>query len=290
MPDIASPQTVVTRFAPSPTGFLHLGHAHAALYAWRAARDAGGRFLLRIEDIDAARCRQDYDDAIFEDLAWLGLDWETPVMRQRERREAYAGALARLREMGLLYPCYCSRKEIRAEVARAGAAPHGPAGPPYPGTCRGLNDSERAAHESEGRVPALRLDVAAAHARVGFPAWHDRRHGWATADLRPLGDVVMARKEIGTSYHIAVTVDDAAQGVTLVTRGEDLLDSTPVHRVLQALLDLPVPEWHHHGLLTDETGQRLAKRDDARSLRSLREAGHSPAEVRAMAGFPDDGA
>lgn len=277
---------MITRFAPSPTGYLHLGHAHAALFADRRAREAGGRFLLRIEDVDAARCRDDYDAAIFTDLAWLGLDWETPVMRQSQRHAAYQAALARLDALGVLYPCFCTRKEIRAEVARAGAAPHGPTGAPYPGTCRHLSAAEREAHMAAGRAAALRLDQAKAHALVGYPSWHDRAYETATADLSTQGDVVLARKEIGTSYHLSVTVDDAAQGITLVTRGADLLESTPVHRVLQALLGLPVPDWHHHELLTDETGQRLAKRDDARSIASLRTAGATPAEVRALAGFP----
>jgi glutamyl-Q tRNA(Asp) synthetase len=257
------------------------------LFAAARAREAGGRFLLRIEDIDHTRCGAAYREAIFEDLAWLGLSWETPVMRQQDRQPAYGAALDTLTKIGVLYPCFCTRKEIREEIAQAGAAPHGPAGPPYPGTCRRLTPAERAARTAEGRAHALRLDVAAAHARIGFPTWTDRAHGTATADLRPLGDVVLARKDIGTSYHLAVTLDDAAQGVTLVTRGTDLMESTPVHRVLQALLDLPVPTWHHHDLITDAEGQRLAKRENARSLRQLREAGHGPAQARALAGFPD---
>lgn len=277
----------VTRFAPSPTGLLHLGHAHSALVAQTAARRAGGRFRLRIEDIDTVRCKAGFVDAILDDLAWLGVAWDGPVLYQRERQDAHAQALARLDAMGLLYPCFCTRKEIRAEIQQAAAAPHGPAGGAYPGTCRHLSAAERAARHAEGWPYALRLDVQAAHERVGFPAWHDQHAGTGTADLRPGGDIIIARKDIGTSYHLAVTLDDAAQGVTLVTRGQDLIDSTPVHRMLQALLDLPVPEWAHHDLLTDAEGRRLAKRDRSQGIRYLRERGHTPGEVRAMAGFAD---
>jgi glutamyl-Q tRNA(Asp) synthetase len=278
---------VVTRFAPSPTGLLHLGHAHSALFAQARARRAGGSFRLRIEDIDTVRCKDGFVDAIFDDLTWLGLAWDPPVPRQRERADVHAEALTALDAMGLVYPCFCTRKEIRAEIQNAAAAPHGTRGQAYPGTCRSLSATERAERHADGRPYALRLDVAAAHERVGFPAWHDRRAGTATADLRPGGDIIIGRKDIGTSYHLAVTLDDAAQGITLVTRGADLMESTPIHRVLQALLDLPVPAWEHHDLLTDAEGRRLAKRDRSRGIRHLREQGHTPAEVRAMAGFPD---
>ena len=277
----------VTRFAPSPSGYLHLGHAHAALFAWHAARRDGGRFLLRIEDIDGPRCTPAFAAAIEEDLAWLGLEWDGPVLRQSTRMEAYAAALKTLEGMGLLYPCFCTRAEIRAEIARAASAPHGPDGPLYPGTCRALGAEARAEHMAAGRPYALRLDVTAAEARSGPLTWHDRAKGEVAAAPAKHGDVVLARKDIATSYHLAVTLDDAAQGITLVTRGEDLFPATHIHRLLQALLDLPVPEWHHHALLSDAEGRRLAKRDDARSLRALREAGKSPAEVRALAGFPD---
>ncbi|MEE8188643.1 MAG: tRNA glutamyl-Q(34) synthetase GluQRS [Kiloniellales bacterium] len=277
----------VTRFAPSPTGYLHLGHAHSALFGWRIAREAGGRFLLRIEDIDGARCTPEFEAAILEDLAWLGLDWEEPVRRQSDHMADYAAALARLDGLGLLYPCFCTRKGIRAEIERAGQAPHGPDGPLYPGTCRDLGEGERSARINDGRPYALRLDVAAAVARAGPLTWSDRERGELAADPASLGDVVLARKEIATSYHLAVTLDDADQGITLVTRGEDLFHTTHVHRLLQALLDLPVPEWQHHGLITGTDGERLAKRADAQSIRAFREAGKSPAEVRALAGFPD---
>ena len=283
----ATSTPVVTRFAPSPTGYLHLGHAHSALVGWRAARAAGGRFLLRIEDIDKGRCRPEFEAAILEDLAWLGLDWEAPPRRQSDHMADYAGALERLDAEGLLYPCFCTRKEIRAEIARAARAPHGPEGPLYPGTCRALSADQRRARRSQGEACALRLDMARAAARAGPLAWSDRARGEVEADPRSLGDVVLARKDAATSYHLAVTLDDALQGVTLVTRGTDLFHATHVHRLLQALLGLPVPEWHHHGLIADETGARLAKRSDAQSIRALREAGKSPAEVRALAGFAD---
>ncbi len=278
---------LVTRFAPSPTGYLHLGHAHSALVGWRAARAAGGRFLLRIEDIDKGRCRPEFEAAILEDLAWLGLDWEAPPRRQSDHMADYAGALERLDAEGLLYPCFCTRKEIRAEIARAAQAPHGPEGPLYPGTCRALSADQRRARRAQGEAYALRLDMARAAARAGPLAWSDRARGEVEADPRSLGDVVLARKDAATSYHLAVTLDDALQGVTLVTRGTDLFHATHVHRLLQALLGLPVPEWHHHGLIADETGARLAKRSDALSIRALRKVGKSPVEVRALAGFAD---
>jgi glutamyl-Q tRNA(Asp) synthetase len=280
-----TPMTV-TRFAPSPTGWLHLGHAHAALFAEQTARQAGGRFLLRLEDIDAGRCRPDYAAAILDDLAWLGLVWDGPVRRQSEHMATYRDALDRFERQRLLYPCFCSRKDIQEEIAAAGAAPHGPDGPHYPGTCRLLPAGTRAARVAAGEPYALRLDVAAALARTGRLAWHDRAAG--TIDARPerYGDVVLARKDVPASYHLAVTVDDALQGVSLVTRGEDLFAATDLHRLLQALLDLPVPDYHHHRLLTDADGRRLAKRDRAATLRQLREAGHDPASVRALAGWP----
>jgi glutamyl-Q tRNA(Asp) synthetase len=279
---------LVTRFAPSPTGHLHLGHAHSALFAWHAAKRSGGRFLLRIEDIDLGRCRPDFEEAIYEDLDWLGLAWEDPVRRQSERMDDYRQALSRLEEAGLLYPCFCTRKEIRAELARAPSAPHGPDGPVYPGTCRGLDIEARAARIQSGAPYALRLDMSRAFALAGPLAWHDRGAGRQEADPTRFGDVVLARRDIATSYHLAVTLDDALQGVTLVTRGTDLFAASHIHRLLQALLDLPVPDWHHHGLIHDETGKRLAKRHDALAIRTLREAGKSPAEVRALAGFPDE--
>jgi glutamyl-Q tRNA(Asp) synthetase len=265
---------MVTRFAPSPTGWLHLGHAYAAGVAWQAAREVGGRFLVRLEDIDGTRVREEYVAGIFEDLAWLGMKWEEPVRRQSEHWADYRAALGRLETMGLMYPCFCTRRAIQEEVARMGQAPHGPDGVVYPGTCRALSAAEREDRMGRGEAYALRLDVGRAMAVAGGELrWRDLGRGELVARPEVFGDVVLARKETPTSYHLAVTVDDALQGVTLVTRGEDLLEATHVHRLLQALLDLPVPVWRHHRLILDEQGRRLAKRDEARSLRSLRAAG-----------------
>ena len=275
---------IVTRFAPSPTGLLHLGHAYSALFAWVCARGAGGRFLLRIEDIDRGRGRPEFADAILEDLAWLGLEWDGPVRRQSEHFDDYARALDRLTAMGLIYPCFCTRAEIQAEIAQAGGAPHGSEGPLYPGTCRGRSVEERERRIAAGESYALRLDMAHAAMRAGPLAWEDSEAGRVAADPLSHGDIVLARKDTPASYHLAVTVDDALQGVTLVTRGRDLFGATHVHRLLQALLDLPTPRYWHHQLLTDASGKRFAKRNRSLTLRALREAGKTPAEVRAMAG------
>jgi glutamyl-Q tRNA(Asp) synthetase len=275
---------VVTRFAPSPTGYLHLGHVRSALEGWRAARAAGGRFLLRLEDIDRTRCRDEFADAILEDLAWLGLDWDGPVRRQSRHFADYRRTLAQLEGAGLLYPCFCTRREIQAEIARAGGAPQGELGAPYPGTCRRLGPAERAARRADAADYALRLDVAAALARTGPLAWYETWHDdgrQVDADPAASGDVVLARKEVPTSYHLAVTVDDALQGITLVTRGVDLFAATHVHRLLQALLGLPTPAYRHHPLLTDAQGRRLAKRDNALTIRAMRQAGMNPAEILA---------
>jgi glutamyl-Q tRNA(Asp) synthetase len=278
---------VITRFAPSPTGWLHLGHAYAAVFAREEARQAGGRFLVRLDDLDLTRVRPVYEEAIFEDLTWLGLTWESPIRKQSDHFEDYRDALRRLEALGLLYPCFCTRREIQEEIARAGLAPQGPDGPSYPGTCRRLAAYKVAEQMASGRDYAMRLDLGKALDLAGRDLdWLDLNHGRMIADPTPLGDVVLSRKETPTSYHLAVVVDDFAQDITLVTRGEDLLPSTHLHRVLQALLDLPVPTWKHHRLITDESGKRLAKRDDARSLRSLREAGWTPDQVRAAIGVP----
>jgi glutamyl-Q tRNA(Asp) synthetase len=277
---------VVTRFAPSPTGLLHLGHAYAALFAHEGARRAGGLFLLRMEDIDITRARPEYEQAIYEDLHWLGLSWEQPVRRQSAHFADYRNALSKLHSLGVLYPCFCTRKEIQEEIARAGAAPHGPEGPTYPGTCRKLTADEVAERKAAGRDYALRLDVQKSLEHVASNLeWHDLTHGAFVADPSFLGDVVLARKETPTSYHLAVVVDDAAQNITLVTRGEDLLSATHLHRLLQSLLDLPVPRWQHHKLITDEQGRRLAKRDHARSLRTLREQSWTAERIRRELGF-----
>lgn len=277
---------VTTRFAPSPTGLLHLGHAHAALMAWSAARRAGGRFLLRVEDIDGTRCRAEYGAAILEDLSWLGLDWDGEVRVQSRHMAEYHAALDRLAARGLLYPCFCTRADIAREVAAAGQAPHGPDGPLYPGTCRRLPPGLRAARMAAGEPYALRLDMAAALALAPEDlSYEEVGEGRLRCEPAQFGDAVLARKEVPASYHLCVTHDDALQGVTLVTRGEDLKPATHLHRLLQVLLGWPEPRYAHHRLLTDAAGRRLAKREGAPSLRALREGGRSPAEVRALAGF-----
>lgn len=281
---------IVTRFAPSPTGYLHMGHAFAAIVAHDRAKAAGGRFLLRIENIDAARCRAEYEEAIFEDLAWLGLEWETPVLRQSARGGAYRAVLKRLDEMGLLYPCFCTRKKIAEEIARAAEAPHrmalGPDGLLYPGTCRALSASERKERMAR-ETYALRLDVAKAAARTGPLTFEEKgagpkgERGTIAADPMLFGDIVLARKAMAGAYHLAVVSDDACQGVTLVTRGNDLFAATHVQRLLQALLDLPVPDYAHHRLILDEQSRKFSKRDRAMTLRTLREESATPQDIRA---------
>jgi glutamyl-Q tRNA(Asp) synthetase len=268
---------IVTRFAPSPTGHLHLGHAYAALFA----REEGDRFLLRIEDIDSARCRPQFEAAIFEDLAWLGLDWEEPVLRQSTRFAAYRASLDKLDALGLLYPCFCTRAEIAAEVARASQAPHGPEGALYPGTCRAMGAAARKARIASGAPYALRLDVAKAAVRAGALSFEERGEGRiVAADPLQFGDIVLARKETPSAYHLAVVVDDAFQGVTLVTRGRDLFAATHVQRLLQELLGLPVPAYAHHKLILDSDGKKFSKRDTAMTLRAMRDAGVIPAQIR----------
>ena len=277
---------LVTRFAPSPTGRLHKGHAFSALAAHGLARRSGGRFLVRIEDIDPIRCTRENAEHILEDLAWLGLEWEEPVRFQSEHLDDYAAAAARLQERGLLYPCFCTRRDIQREIEGAGQAPHGSEGPLYPGLCRRLSDGERAARLAAGEPHALRLDLEKALFSTGSGlVWHDTLHGPQRARPERLGDAVLVRKDIGTSYHLAVVVDDALQRVTDIVRGEDLFEATHLHRVLQALLDLPSPTYHHHPLLTDAAGTRLAKRDRAAPLRSLRESGMVANELRRELGF-----
>jgi glutamyl-Q tRNA(Asp) synthetase len=270
---------IVTRFAPSPTGLLHLGHAFAAI----TAAEAGTRFLLRIEDIDAGRCRAEFETAIHEDLRWLGLRWEEPVLRQSSRFGAYRVALDILDAEGLLYPCFCTRKEIAEEIARAIEAPHlmnlGPEGPLYPGTCRKLPNEVRKTRIASGEQYALRLDAAQAAKRVGALTFTDHEKQ-TSVDPLLFGDVVLARKDTPASYHLAVVVDDAFQGVTLVTRGEDLLAATHIQRVLQAVLELPEPAYAHHRLILDKHGKKFSKRDHAVTLRHLRESGVTPAQIR----------
>lgn len=278
---------MITRFAPSPTGPLHLGHAFSALTASDMARAAGGTFLLRIEDIDRARSKPEWEALIFEDLAWLGIDWPRPVLRQSDRLPAYRAALGRLWDAGLLYPCHCSRRDIMDAASAPQEGPRiGPDGVVYPGTCRG--------EPRTGPLPdgALRLDMALALDRIGARGFDETgpdHAGHHRLDPRGLvsgtGDVVLARRDYGTSYHLSVVVDDAEQGVSHVVRGADLFEATAIHVVLQALLDLPVLVYHHHRLIRDETGRRLAKRDDARAIRLYRAEGASPARIREMVGL-----
>ncbi len=277
--------SIVTRFAPSPTGYLHLGHALSALTAWRRAREAGGRFLLRLEDIDPGRCRPAFAAAIAQDLAWLGVDWDGPVRVQSQHLAEYRAALDALAGRGLLYPCFCTRAEIVAEVAASASAPHAPDGNPlYPGTCRRLSTMQRLARIAGEERFALRLDMAQALAAAPGPlSFEEEGEGVIACDPAQFGDVVLARKDAPASYHLCVAHDDALQGVTLVTRGVDLKPATHVHRLIQALMGWPVPRYAHHRLLTDVTGRRLAKRDKAATLRDLRSAGWSPEAVRELA-------
>ncbi len=260
-----------TRFAPSPTGPLHLGHAYSAILAHRFARARGGMFMLRIEDIDPGRSRREHVDAIIEDLSWLGLDWDGELLFQSERLALYQRSLEDLRAQELLYPCFCTRSEIAAEIAASASAPHGPEGPVYPGTCRALSHSERYRLLDE-KPHAWRLDMAAALARVGPLTWSDHGEEIA-AEPERFGDVVLARKDAPASYHLAVTIDDSAQGATDIVRGKDLFAATHVHRLLQALLGLPAPRYHHHELILGADGRRLAKRNGAPTIASLRADG-----------------
>ncbi len=257
-------QNLVTRFAPSPTGRLHLGHAWSAMKAHDLARDAGGRFLLRIEDIDQTRCRLEFLEGIYEDLRWLALGWDGEVRIQSQHGAEHQAALEQLIARGVVYRCWCTR----AEVAASAGAPQGDEGPLYPGTCKGRADP------GDGRPHCWRLDVKKAMEITGPLFWNE---GWATPQI--LGDVVIARKDAGTSYHLAVVVDDAAQGVTDVVRGRDLLTSTHIHRLLQALLGLPTPNYHHHALVVGDDGERLAKRKNSPTISSLRAQGYDPAHL-----------
>jgi glutamyl-Q tRNA(Asp) synthetase len=286
----------VFRFAPSPNGYLHLGHALSALMNFEMARAIGGRMLLRIEDIDQTRCRPEYEDAIFEDLAWLGLSWEQPVLRQSEHLGRYRAALARLEREGLVYPAFESRAEIARLVAERDAAgtlwPRDPDGAPlYPGQGRNIPESERAKRVAAGEPYALRLDMQAAHARTGELSWTEIDDSRARHTVQAVpsawGDVILGRKETPTSYHLSVVVDDALQGVTHVVRGQDLQAATAVHRVLQALLDLPAPLYHHHRLILGEDGRKLSKSTKATALRDLRAQGTTPTDVRAMIGLAE---
>ena len=279
---------IIERFAPSPTGLLHLGHAYSAWVGWSAAHRAGGKFLLRLEDLDQSRVRPEYDAAIQRDLSWLGLDWDGPILRQSQRTAAYGTVLADLAARGLTYRCVCTRRDISDAID----APQelGPDGPVYPGTCRGR-------HKPGDQPHAIRLDMARAISTLGPLAFTELGHGpdgqTGTIQIDPqalvetVGDVILARRDGAIAYHLAVVVDDAFQQITHVSRGQDLFAATQIHHVLQALLDLPAPVYRHHRLVRDTAGKRLAKRDDARAIAAYREQGLGPAEVLAMAGVSD---
>lgn len=287
----------VTRFAPSPTGPLHLGHAYSAILAHDMAKAVGGRFLLRIEDIDRARARPEWEAQIYDDLTWLGLHWETPALRQSDQLSSYKTALQTLWQGGVLYPCSCNRRDIEAALnapQEGDSLPRGPDGLIYPRTCR-----PQPVRAPTGPMPedaALRLNLSALET-FGFPK------GWSTLFTetgpehagqittkaaqyhRQIGDILLARRDMGTSYHLSVVLDDAAQGVTQITRGADLFEATRIHVLLQQLLGLPIPRYHHHRLIRDEAGKRLAKRDDARALAKFRAEGATPADIRRLVGL-----
>ncbi|MCP9319739.1 tRNA glutamyl-Q(34) synthetase GluQRS [Acetobacter persici] len=285
----------VTRFAPSPTGLLHLGHVASALAGW-TQKGPHGLWLVRMEDIDPQRCRDDYGTALLEDLNWLGLRSDRPVLRQSANMPAYRATLDRLEQMGVLYPCFCTRSDIARESAGMMSAPH--AAPDgsllYPGTCRSLSAPARAAALAAGKPHVLRLDMAKAlnSLRTEAPAvwpltYQDLARGTVQCQPELFGDVVLARRDVPASYHLCVTHDDAAQGVTLVTRGDDLRPATDLHRLIQALMGWPAPAYLFHPLLCDAQGRRLSKRDGAKAIRAMREAGMTPEDVRAAAGYPD---
>ncbi|MEE2745966.1 MAG: tRNA glutamyl-Q(34) synthetase GluQRS [Pseudomonadota bacterium] len=280
---------ILTRFAPSPTGYLHLGHAYSAMFSERAARKEGGKFLLRIEDIDQGRCKTEYEHSIKEDLHWLGLKWEPPVRRQSEHLEDYKRALDKLWELGVVYSCFCTRRDIKNEIRESNSAPHGlmvsGIGTLYLGKCKNLSINERDTRYQSGQSFAVRLDVSKAQDLVGELYWVDKDNGNITVDPKLLGDVVIARKDIPTSYHLSVVVDDYLQNVSLVTRGNDLRTVTHIHRLLQALLDYNPPIYQFHRLLTADNGKRYAKRDKSKSLKFLRDSGESAAAIRTSLGF-----
>jgi glutamyl-Q tRNA(Asp) synthetase len=270
----------ITRFAPSPTGHLHIGHAFSAWTAWHAAVEADGRFLLRLEDIDTVRCKPEFEQVILDDLIWLGLDWEEPVRRQSDHFDDYARVLERLQALGVVYRCFKTRREILEDIARA---PHGP-GEVYRGPLTPMSADEEAERIANDEAFAWRLSLDHCRDVLGerFASMRYREDGAGeqVADPDPLGDVILARKDVGTSYHIAVVHDDALQGISHVIRGEDLAEMTPLHVLLQTVLDLPTPVYRHHRLLLDENGERFAKRNHSVTLKSLREQGVTPAELR----------
>jgi glutamyl-Q tRNA(Asp) synthetase len=281
----------LTRFAPSPTGLLHLGHAYSALFALTAAREAGGQFIIRMEDIDPSRCKVEFEDHITRDLKWLGVQSDHPVRRQSDHLGDYKKVLDQLIDMNLLYPCFCTRSDIKREIEASGYAPHniptGPDGHIYPGTCKSLSAAEQEDRKAKGQAFALRLDMARATAHAGALTWQDKDLGLITATPEIFGDVVLARKDTPTSYHLAVSLDDHLQDITLVTRGEDLRQASHVHTLLQALLGLNKPRYHHHKLVNDDSGRRFAKRDNAATLQQMRQDGVQPEEINHLLGFPE---
>ena len=282
--------SIVTRFAPSPTGFLHLGHVFAAGFARSRALAGSGRFLLRLEDIDPTRCRREFADAILEDVGWLGLCWDGLVRIQSQHFADYRGALDALEARGLLYPCFCTRADITREAAASASAPQGPDGPLYPGTCRRLSPTERVARLRRGEPHAMRMDLARALGKISGPlTYHEEGVGEVVCQPERFGDPILARKDSPASYHLCATHDDALQRVSLVTRGEDLRASTDLQRLLQVLMGWPEPRYAHHRLLRDASGRRFAKRDRALTVRALREAGCSAAQVLGMAGLTPTG-
>lgn len=287
-----------TRFAPSPTGPLHLGHAYSAILAHDMAVTSGGRFLLRMEDIDQSRARALWEEQIYDDLSWLGLSWETPVLRQSKRFDLYSDVLDQLWSKGLLYPCVCKRADIELALGAPQegiATPLGPDGPVYPGTCRPPAPPSGPRPKNE----ALRLNISIALKQLSAEQetlkFLETGHGPTgqtgeilvshTDLLETVGDIVLCRRDMGTSYHLSVTLDDAAQNITHIVRGNDLFEATKIHILLQSLLNLPTPIYHHHRLIRDDKGKRLAKRDDARAIAKYREDGASPADIRAMVGL-----
>lgn len=275
-------KSFVTRFAPSPSGYLHLGHAYSAMLAFRAAEKNQGRFLLRIEDIDKTRCKLEFEEAIYEDLGWLGLDWEHPVRRQSDYFDDYLAAINVLQEKELLYPCFCTRKDIREEIRNSAHAPHGPDGPLYPGTCRDLDTDIQTEKIEKGLPFALRLDVGKALSMIKIPLTFRKNEIEIVADPASLGDIVVARKDVMTSYHLSVVVDDHLQGITHVIRGQDLFHATHIHRLLQELLRIQPPQYHHHGLLVGADGRRFAKRDRSMTIKALREGGKTLSDLFAL--------
>lgn len=280
MSEMEAPQHLVTRFAPSPTGRLHIGHGYSALLAHDLARKSAGAFLLRIEDTDITRCRPAFTEGIYDDLRWLGIGWDG-LLIQSTRLTAYDAALARLKALGVVYPCFCTRGDIARELAASLHAPHGADGPLYPGTCRALPADERAARIARGEPHSWRLDMGAALARTGPLIWTDEAVGAVPVDPLALGDLIVKGRDRPASYHLAVVVDDAAQGITHVVRGQDVFASTHAHRTLQALLGLPTPLYRHHALVVDAAGKRLAKRSAGLSLAELRAQGVDGARLAA---------